>query len=123
MVSCDTMFSDLPQDVKQKIIKIRSMASAPVSHSAAVPLKKFEAIAVPSSKPLYQDFLKLCEATKNLRQTNVEDALRTQVEEFRRFVEAYKMAAGETDFVGELDRTIQALETRCSKLRKESLLK
>ncbi|KAI4291067.1 hypothetical protein PAPHI01_0367 [Pancytospora philotis] len=118
MVAADTMFTDLPQDIKQKIIKIRNLASGQTVQATPVPLKSFMTIAVPSTNKTYDNFLRLCEASKNLKPTNVDSAFRAQLNEFKTYVELYKASAGEKDFIGEMDKTVQLLEMRYAKLRK-----
>lgn len=117
MVSRETLFNDLPQGIKQKIINIRNIASLQPAKSSPAPLKDLGNSSIPSCQPLRKTFMALCEASQSLKPTNVEAALAAEVTELKAFIEAYKSSIECRDFVGEFEKTIQQLEARYKKLK------
>lgn len=112
MLNKETLFNDLPQNIKQKIISVRNLGTFQPIGAAPVPLKEFGSICIPSARGLHSTFLQICEMAKNLKPSNVEESLRSEIAEFKRFVDAYKLSINDRDFVGEFDKTIQMMECR-----------
>lgn len=117
MVSRETQFNDLPPEIKQRIINIRNMGAMQIQSTTPVPLRDLGYVSPPSVQDLHSEFLALCSATRGLRNTDVSASLQDAITELNEFVEAYKGCAGERDFVGEMDKTIQLLEARFKKLK------
>lgn len=117
MVTRETLFNDLPPEVKQRIINIRNMGAMQTQGTVAAPLRDLGNVSPPSVNDLHGEFLRLCSATRSLRDTNINASLQDAVTEFREFVETYRGCAGDRDFVGEMDKTVQLLEARLRKLK------
>jgi hypothetical protein len=117
MVDQDAPFNDLPQTVKQKIINIRNLSAFQPSQAIPVPLRSPGNITVPSARYLHETALKVLSSIHRLKPTNVETSFKEEVAGFRRFVEVYRASVNETDFVAEMDKMIQLLESRSKKLR------
>ncbi|KAI5173821.1 hypothetical protein PAEPH01_2045 [Pancytospora epiphaga] len=117
MIDQDTPFNDLPQSLKQKIIHIRNLSTPQQTQTVPIPLKGPGEYPIPSAKYLHETALKLLASIQNLRPTNVEASFKQELAEFKRFVEAYRTSINETDFIAEMDKMIQLLESRFKKLR------
>lgn len=116
--SKDTLFNDLPQNIKQKIINIRNMSVHPKKISL-VSFKEFSHTTVPSSKGLIDDFLKMGKAYKKLENFDATEGLKKELEEFEEFVNFYRMEVNNKDFVSEMEKTVGMMEDKFEKLNKD----
>lgn len=116
--SKDTLFNDLPQQIKQKIINLRNL-SIQSKKVTSIPLKEFGHIAVPSSKGLCDNFLKMAKALEKLQNFDATENLKKEFQEFEEFVNLYRMEVNNTDFIAEMERTIGMMEDKFNKLAKE----
>lgn len=124
--SKDTLFNNLPQSVKQKIINIRNLSLQhrnplyiPGSDSGVSDCGFFEHISVPSSKKLYDAFLKMAKAIQKLDNYDATDNLHTEALEFIEFVKNYKMEINNTDFIAEFEKTIGMMESKFESLKND----
>lgn len=121
--SKDTLFNDLPQIIKQKIINIRNLSiqhkSIPLSSSNTTDLSFFEHISVPSSKNLCDTFLRMANSISNLENFDASANLKREIAEFSEFVAFYRLETNNTDFIGELEKTIGMMEDKFIKLKTE----
>lgn len=121
--SKDTLFNDLPQIIKQKIINIRNLSiqhkSIPLSSSNTTDLSFFEHISVPSSKNLCDTFLRMANSIPNLENFDASANLKREIAEFSEFVAFYRLETNNTDFIGELEKTIGMMEDKFIKLKTE----
>lgn len=116
----DTLFNDLPQAVKQKIITIRNLSFPSVKLTEPAPIKNFDHIAVPSSCRLSSTFLKMAKSFPSITKGfDATESLRKEVGEFMEFVNLHRMETNDIDFVAELDKTIGLMESKYEKLLKE----
>ena len=116
--SNDTLFNDLPQNVKQKIINIRNL-SVQSKKVAPMPFKEFGHLSVPSSKGLFENFLKMAKVYEKLENFDVTTNLKKEFAEFEEFVNFYRMEVNNTDFICEMEKIIGMMEDRFEKLTKE----
>lgn len=115
----DTLFNDLPQAVKQKIISIRNLSFPSGKLTSSASLKDFDHIAVPSSKNLSSTFLRMATSFPSIgKGFDATESLRKEVDEFSEFVGLYRMETNDIDFIVELDKTIGLMESRYEKLLK-----
>lgn len=124
--SKDTLFNNLPQIVKQKIVNIRNLSLQhrnplyiPETDANISDCGGFEHIFVPSSKKLYDTFLKMAKVIQKLESYDVTNNLRAEALEFIEFVKNYKMEINNTDFIAELEKTIGMMESKFEHLKNE----
>lgn len=116
----DTLFNDLPQVVKQKIINIRNLSFPPGRLTVPVPIKDFDHIAVPASSRLSSTFLRMVKGFPSIAKgVDATESLRREVGEFTELVNLHRMETNDIDFVAELDKTIGLMENRYEKLQRE----
>lgn len=118
----DTLFNELPQTIKQKIMNIRSLSmqykhthTHKEDNSAA--LAFFEHISVPSSRSLHNTCLEIAKAFEKMEDFDATDALKKDVSEFSEFVSLYRMEINNIDFIAELEKTIGLMENDFEKLK------
>lgn len=116
----DTLFNDLPQAVKQKIINIRNLSFPSSKLSSSIPLKDFDHITVPSSKNLSSTFVRMATSFPSIKKGfDATESLKKEVDEFVEFVRLYRMETNDIDFVAELDKTIGLMENKYEKILRE----
>jgi len=117
--SKDTLFNDLPPKIKQKIINTRNLSMAHRSSPQALPITQslalFDHIAVPSSS-LYDVFVRMAQAMEKPESLDATENLKKELADFMQFIGFYKLEANNTDFIGELEKTIGMLESKYEKL-------
>lgn len=112
MVTKDTLFNDLPRDIKQKIINIRNMGNMQFSALAQQPINELSHIIIPSEKQIRATFLELCEASQNMQPVNAEAKLEEELAKFKKFSETYRSTLDSRNFIAELDKTVQLMEAK-----------
>lgn len=118
--SKDTLFNDLPQVVKQKIINLRNLSFPQNRTTNSIPLKKFGHVSIPSTDNLVETFLEMVSGSSNLAKGfDATESFKTKAAEFSEFVNLYRMAVDEVDFVAEIDKTIGLMQNKYEKLVKE----
>lgn len=113
--SKDTLFNDLPQSIKQKIINIRSLGVYKPG-VCLEPMVEFEHVPMPSSTALFDTFIKMARAFEHLDNFDATDSLRQEIAEFIEFVNIYKAQTNNVDFISELEKTIGVMEDKFNKI-------
>lgn len=113
--SKDTLFNDLPQNIKQKIMSIRKLGSEIPKQYTFAPLPNFDYIVVPSTKQLGKDFMRIA-STKLDKEIDVTESLKKKADEFNEFVNTYKTEINETDFISEMEKTIGLMENKFERM-------
>ena len=119
MVTKETLFDELPTEVKQRIINIRSLGNMNFGSASLGSVRDVKSVVVPSSAPLCEQVAELYNTARQLEQTNATDSLRKEFHSMVQLAEAYRGAVHEKDFIGEMDRVVSALEARYRKLSKK----
>jgi len=117
--SRETLFTDLPGDIKQKIVNIRNLSTKEDLVYHPVALKEFTSIPVPSSVGIYNEFLGLYRKIEKIGPYNAERQLEKELEELETFVKIYKNSIEEKDFMREMETTIRVLEAKYHMLNKK----
>ncbi|ELA42292.1 uncharacterized protein VICG_00692 [Vittaforma corneae ATCC 50505] len=127
--SKDTLFNDLPQSIKQKIVNIRNLSiqyrSIPQTVYASgvkgdsSELAFFEHVSVPSSKSLCDTFLRMAQAIEKLESVDATCDLKKELAEFSEFVNFYRLETNNIDFIGELEKTIGMMESKFEKIKEK----
>lgn len=127
--SKDTLFNDLPQYIKQKIVSIRNLSIqhrsvpqadyTPGFKEGSSELAFFDHISVPSSKSLYDTFLRMAQVIEKLETFDATNSLKEKLAEFSEFVGFYKLEVNNTDFIGELEKTIGMMESKFEKIKEK----
>lgn len=116
-ITKDTLFNDLPQHVKQKIINIRTLGSLNRSESLPTPIKEYSHTSIPSVKNINDVFVDLCKCAQNLKNFNCTQSLKDELNKFCLFSDLYRANLEEKDFVAEFEKTISMLESRFDALK------
>lgn len=121
--SKDTLFNDLPQNIKQRIINIRNVSlqhrGLPGGSRAAgspTELTLFDHISVPSSASLCETFLRMAQAIEKIENVDATENLKKEARSFSEFVGFYRLETNNTDFIGELEKTIGMMENKFERL-------
>ncbi|KAM0680760.1 hypothetical protein GINT2_001033 [Glugoides intestinalis] len=118
----DTLFNELPQTIKHKIMNIRSLSmqhkhTPTHKEDNSAVLNFFEHVSVPSSKSLHNKCLEIAKALEKMEDFDATDALKKEVTEFSEFVSFYRMEINNIDFLAELEKTIGLMENSFEKLK------
>lgn len=117
----DTLFNDLPQQIKQKIMNIRNLGH-PLTKTSFPTVRGFDHMAIPSSKSLNENFVKMIEAIPSkgaIEAIDATESLKSEFTEFTEFVNTYKNSINETDFISEMEKVIGLMESKYEKIARK----
>ncbi|KAL6122303.1 hypothetical protein NUSPORA_00667 [Nucleospora cyclopteri] len=119
-LSKETIFNDLPSEVKKKLVEIRNMGQNSFTFAMSHPLKDMGSVSIPSCKNLYNQFLEIIKHTEDLKdKQNISENYKTSVKNFKEFANEYKNNLNNKNIVDEFDKTYELMNLKYKDLIKK----
>lgn len=127
MISKETRFVDLPQEIKQKLINIHKMSQQKYVRSEPISIVNFnylysQTVDIQSTtlqqtlSDLYKTFETIEKVFNGVKRcidfSYVEKELKDKIDRLKEEIEIFNGASNNLDFCGELERTFKTLEKR-----------